>query len=136
MKQQALIEKIDCIRIPVDNLEKGLEFYSEKLGHELIWKTETAAGLALADDKSEIVLYTEPKGLEIDFKVKDVEEELKKFVEAGGKVVTGPFEIQIGNCAVVEDPWGNQYILLDSNKGILKTDENKKVIGLRKENDQ
>lgn len=131
MKKRTLFEKIDCIRIPVDNLEKGLQFYKEKLGHELIWKTKTTAGLQLADDTSEIVLYTEPKGLEIDFKVKEVKKALRVFTEAGGKVIAGSFDIPIGKCAVVEDPWSNQYVILDTSKGILKTDEDKKVIGLK-----
>lgn len=132
MKNKSLFTKIDCIRIPVDNLQEGLQFYCEKLGHELLWKTETTAGLKLADDESELVLYSEPKGLEIDFKVEKVEEALKEFVRAGGKIVTGPFDIPIGKCAVVKDPWENQYIILDSSKGLLETNSEKKVIGLTK----
>jgi hypothetical protein len=31
------------------------------------------------------------------------------------------FDIQIGRCIVVSDPWGNRLILLDINKGLLKT---------------
>jgi predicted enzyme related to lactoylglutathione lyase len=132
MKRKSLFTKIDCIRIPVDNLEKGLEFYSEKLGHELLWKREKSAGLKMPDDLSEIVIYTEDGGLEIDFKVENVKEASQEFVKAGGKLLTGPFDIQIGKCAVVEDPWGNKYIILDSSKGQLKTDKDKNVIGLKK----
>jgi hypothetical protein len=29
---------------------------------------------------------------------------------------------------VVEDPWGNQLVLLDCSKGVLQTDENGYVI--------
>lgn len=119
--KKALFDKIDCIRIPVENLEKGLDFYSKKLGHELLWKTETSVGLKLGDDKTEI-----------DFHVKDVQQASKAFVQAGGEIVKGPFEIPIGRCVVVKDPWENQYVILDSSKGIFETDENKKVIGLKK----
>ena len=132
MKRKSLIEKIDCIRIPVETIEKGLEFYSEKLGHELLWRREKSAGLKMADDLSELVLYTEDEGLEIDFKVENVKEASQAFVNAGGKIVYGPFDIQIGKCAVIEDPWKNKYIILDSSKGQLKTDKEKNVIGLKR----
>ncbi len=126
-----MFTKIDCVRIPVANLDDGLDFYSKKLGHEVLWKTDTAAGLRLNDDKSEIVLYIEPEGLEIDFKVDNVEQA----VQAGGEIVKGPFDIQIGKCVIVIDPWENQYVILDSSKGLLDTDANKYVIGLKKDID-
>ncbi len=130
--KKPLFDKIDCIRIPVTNLEEGISFYSEKLGHEIIWKTDDAIGLKLGNDKSEIVLFTEPKGLEIDFKVDDVHHAIKDFEEAGGKIMSGPFDIQIGKCVVVKDPWDNQYVILDSSKGTFKTNKNKEIIGLKK----
>ena len=128
---KSLFNKIDCVRIPVPNLEDGIDFYSKKLGHELLWKTKASAGLQISEDKSEIVLYTEPEGLEIDFQVKDVQLAVREFVQAGGKLVKGPFEIPIGKCVVVKDPWDNQYVILDSSKGTFETDENKQVIGLK-----
>ncbi len=128
----SLFTKIDCVRIPVKSLDAGIEFYSTKLNHHIIWRTETSVGLQLKDDKSEIVLYTEPAGLEIDFKVDNVKDAIEAFVQAGGSVVTGPFEIPIGLCAVVRDPWSNEYVLLDSSKGIFETDAHKQVVGLKK----
>jgi len=44
-------------------------------------------------------------------------------------VIVPPFEIQIGPCVVVEDPWGNLLVLLDASKGLLKTDIDRKVVG-------
>jgi lactoylglutathione lyase len=124
----SLFKKVDCVRIPVPNLHKGLQFYSDQLGHKLIWRTKDSAGLHLAHDDSEIVLYTQPKGLEIDFEVDDVDEAATRFVEAGGQLVSEPFEILIGKCVVVKDPWDNQYVLLDTGKGLLETDTEKNVI--------
>ena len=40
-----------------------------------------------------------------------------------------PFDIQIGRCVVVEDPWGNTLVLLDGSKGTLKTDADGNVTG-------
>jgi hypothetical protein len=50
-------------------------------------------------------------------------------VAAGGRVVAPPFEIQIGRCAVVADPWGNVLALIDMSKGALRTDAAGNVIG-------
>lgn len=68
----------------------------------------------------------------VDFKVESVEEALKAFQKAGGKVNYGPFDIDIGKCAVVEDLWGNTYCLLDMTKGKYKVNESNEVIGLVK----
>ena len=55
---------------------------------------------------------------------------IKQIIEAaGGKIVVPPFDIQIGRCVVVQDPWGNQFVLLDSSKGLLITDAEGNVIG-------
>ena len=47
---------------------------------------------------------------------------------AGGSIVSGPFDIKIGKCVVVADPWGNRLVLLDSTKGLLKTNNTGNVI--------
>jgi len=39
-----------------------------------------------------------------------------------------PFEIQIGRCVVVQDPFGNPLVLLDMSKGPLTTDAEGNVI--------
>jgi hypothetical protein len=35
-----------------------LKFYSEKLGHDIIWKTDFAAGLKLPNCDAELVIST------------------------------------------------------------------------------
>ena len=125
----ALLRKVDCVRLYVDNLEAGLAFYRDRLGHELIWRTETAAGLRLPESDAELVIQTEDRRQETDLLV-DSAEEAAKFVEqAGGKVIVPPFDIQIGRCVVLEDPWGNPLVLLDTSKGLFKTDAEGNVIG-------
>jgi hypothetical protein len=51
------------------------------------------------------------------------------FVEAGGSIVVPPFDIQIGRCVVVADPWGNRLVLLDMSKGPLMADARGNVVG-------
>ena len=114
----------------VPDLEAGLEFYRDKLGLELIWQTETAAGLKLGDDGSEVVINVEPLEWKTDLLVESVRDAVEQFTESGGSVLRGPFEIPIGKAAVVRDPWGNEYTLLDQSKGTLDTDADRNVTGV------
>lgn len=124
-----LIRKVDCVRVYVPDLETGLAFYRDRLGHGLVWRTKTAAGLRLPDSDAEIVLQTEEQRQETDLLVDSADEAAKLIEAAGGRVVVPPFDIQIGRCVVVEDPWGNPLVLLDTSKGLLKTDPGGNVIG-------
>jgi predicted enzyme related to lactoylglutathione lyase len=127
-----LIRKVDCIQIHVPDLDAGLAFYRDQLGHTLIWRTERAAGLRLPDTDAEIVLQTERPGIEINLLVDDVDVAVARIVAAGGAVVVPPFEIQIGRCVVVQDPWGINLILLDASKGLLETDADGNIVGNRR----
>lgn len=49
-------------------------------------------------------------------------------MEAGGKVVTLPFDIAVVRCAIVEDPWGNRLVILDLSRGLLVTDADHNVL--------
>jgi predicted enzyme related to lactoylglutathione lyase len=123
-----LIKKVDCLSIPVPDLDAALAFYSARLGHELLWRSRTAAGLKLPDSNAELVLHTSDRPLETDLAVDSVPDALARFTAAGGRVLRGPFEIQIGRCAVVADPWDNVLVILDASKGTVRVDERKRVI--------
>jgi predicted enzyme related to lactoylglutathione lyase len=123
-----LIRKVDCVRFYVPDLEAGLAFYRDQLGHELIWRTPTAVGLRLPETDAEIVLQTEEQHQEVDWLVDSADEAAQRIERAGGKVIVPAFDIQIGRCVVVEDPWGNPLVLLDISKGLLKTDSDGNVI--------
>ena len=56
---EPLIQKVDCVRLYVADLESGLSFYRDQLGLDLIWRTENAIGLRMPNDETEIVLHTE-----------------------------------------------------------------------------
>ncbi len=124
-----MFHKIDCIRLRVADLNAALAFYRDQLGHRLIWHTESTIGLGMSDTDAELVLYPGDGGEEIDFLVDSAEEAALRFVEAGGKIVVPPFDIQIGRCVVVEDPWGTKLVLLDISKGLLLTDLDGNIIG-------
>ena len=128
-KPEPLIRQVDCIQIHVPDLEAALDFYRDRLGHELIWRTDTAAGLRLPESEAEIVVQTERPQLEPNLKVDSADDAADQFVKAGGSVVVPPFDIQIGRCAVVQDPFGNRLVLLYMTKGRFGTDEQGNVTG-------
>lgn len=126
-----LFENVDCIQLYVDDLDKGLSFYKDAMGLKLLWRTDKACGLGMKKGIAEIVLTLEHNDM-VDLKVNDVESVLPKFIAAGGKVIYGPFDIDIGKCAVVADSWKNQYCILDMTKGTYDTDEGGNVNGVSK----
>ena len=128
MSDGPLLRKVDSLALRVADLDDGLAFY-ERLGHELLWRTATGVGLRLPESEAELVLQTERPGPETDLTVENVGQAIERFVAAGGRVVVAPFDITIGRCAVVADPWDNHLVLLDNSKGRLMTDEEGNVTG-------
>ncbi len=127
---EPLIRKVDAIQIVVPDLEAGLAFYRDKLGHELRWRNEASAGLAMPDSDTELVLQTALSRPETDLLVQSVDEAVSRFEEAGGTIVTPPADIPVGRVAIVRDPWGNQLVLLDLSKGTFDTDAAGNVTGV------
>src|SRR4030095_16160018 len=122
-----LLLNVDCHSLPVADLDAAIQFYVS-LGHELIWRDSVAAGLRLPQSEAELVLHTDTRPIETDFRVRSVTEAVAAFVRAGGRLIRGPFEIRIGLCAVLADPWNNPIVILDTSKGLLKVDEHKNVV--------
>ncbi len=125
----ALLCRVDCVRFPVEDLESGLAFYRDALGLELLWRDGDSAGLRMPVDGTEIVIHTRGGSPETDLLVQNADEAARAIVEAGGSVKVSPFDIRIGRCCVVRDPWGNELVLLDCSKGLLNTDEHGNVTG-------
>jgi predicted enzyme related to lactoylglutathione lyase len=127
----ALLRNVDCVRIPVPDLDAALAFYADRLGHDLIWRTTEAAGLRLPGGDTELVLRVDRPEPEVDFLVDSADEAAAAVVTAGGTVITPPFDIPVGRVAVVADPFGNALCLLDLSKGRYVTGEDGTVTGVR-----
>jgi lactoylglutathione lyase len=126
---EPLFQKIDCLALPVPNLDEAVEFYGA-LGHKLKWRAETSAAFSLPNSTAELIVMTDRSVRETDITVESVDEAIDKFVSVGGRLVNGPFDIPIGRCALVADPWDNLLVLLDNSKGYLATDDDGNVTGL------
>ena len=125
---RGLLLKVDCHSLPVTDLDAAIGFYGA-LGHELVWRDAVAAGMRLPDSETELVFHTDGRPIETDFQVESVPDAIAALVRAGGRLVHGPFEIRIGRCAVLVDPWDNPIVILDTSKGLLQVDDHKNVIG-------
>ena len=127
---QPLILRVDAVQIIVSDLEAGLAFYRDKLGHELRWRNETSAGLAMPNSDTELVIQTALEEPETDLLVESADEAAQRFVEAGGTVIVPPSGVPVGRVAVVQDPWGNRLVLLDLSMGTFDTDADGNVTGV------
>jgi len=126
MTTDPLFQAVDCLQVPVTDLGAALQFYQQELGHALVWRSPTAAGLRLGD--TELVLTTERPELEPNLLVTSVHEAVQRFTRAGGSLEVAPFDLAVGRGAVVRDPWGNRLVLLDLSRGLLRTDPDHNVI--------
>lgn len=122
---------LDAVTIPVPDLDQGMAFYCGDLGHELLWRNDAIgqAGLSTPQSSTEIVLTTQ-QPYEPDWKVTSADVAAEVFRACGGKVLMEPIDIPIGRLAVVEDPFGNRLVVLDSTKGTYQTDRSGAVIGV------
>lgn len=118
------------MRLPVADLDAGLAFYREALGLKLNWRTEAAAGLRMPETDAEFVIHTEGQPPETDLLVDDADAAAAKIAKSGGRVIAPPFDIPVGRCAVVADPWGNVLVVLDLSKGKYATDSSGNVTGV------
>lgn len=123
----ALFKHVDAVVLAVPNLEDGIKFYCDKLGHELKWRDESSAGLKLGE--SELVLSTKLTQ-ETDILVESVEDAIEKFNNLGGEVIVEPEDIPVGKVTVVKDPFGNALTLVDLSKGTYSTDAKNMVTGI------
>jgi hypothetical protein len=100
---------------------RGDLFLWGKLGHRLLWRSHEAAGFALPETDAELVVHMH-LGPETDILVDDVDEAFASFLSAGGEALQPPFDIAIGRCARIRDPFGNELVIQDQSKGRLVTD--------------
>jgi lactoylglutathione lyase len=114
-----MLRKIDCVMIRVDDLEAAAAYYSRVFGMRPVWQDKTAIGLAFPETDAEVVLHCDqgiPSKVEVHYLVDDVVSAVRTFEQQGCRVRETPFDIPIGKCAVIEDPFGTTLCILDMTK--------------------
>ncbi|MFX1506349.1 MAG: VOC family protein [Promethearchaeota archaeon] len=108
------------IEIPVLDLKKGLEFYETVFGWSFDRERIPNQGYAVINGSIGISIFqTEkirPKGLNIGFRVEDIDKTLKKVVSKEGKVIKEKFHYaNFGDVAVFQDCFGNELSLTSNS---------------------
>ncbi|HSX33247.1 MAG TPA: SET domain-containing protein-lysine N-methyltransferase [Candidatus Saccharimonadales bacterium] len=122
-----VLKKLDAVLVKVPSIEEGLEFYRMQLGQITRWKKQDMAAVRLGD--ADLVLSTKLDP-ETDMLVESVAHAVEVFVKAGGSVVVQPEDIDVGMMAVVQDPFGNRFTLIDLSKGTYQMNEAHEIIGI------
>jgi lactoylglutathione lyase len=116
----ARLRKIDCVMIRVTDAHAAADFYTSVFGLRRLWEDDTAIGLVFPESDAEIVVHTDadiPSEVEVHYLVDDVVEATEAFVAGGCQMLVEPFDIVIGKCAVIADPFGTRLCILDMTKG-------------------
>ena len=131
MRDVPVLHSLDAVTIRVPDLDSGLRFYRDALGHDLKWRNDEIgqAGLKLPGSDTEIVLSTQLEYAP-NWLVDSAEEAARVIVQSGGTMIAGPLEIPVGQVAIVADPFGNALILVDLSKGRYPTDDAGRVTGV------
>ena len=115
-----MLRKIDCVMLKVSELEKAAAYYETVFGLKRLWQDEHSVGMGMPETDAEIVLHDNadlPKEISVHYLVDDVLQAVDTLAKQGCITRAAPFDIAIGKCAVVEDPFGNTLALLDMTNG-------------------
>jgi len=114
-----MLRKIDCVLVRVPDLAPAVEFYTRVFGLRPLWRDEESAGMGLPETDAEVVLHTMdlPADRSVHYLVDDVPGAVATARQAGCAVRVEPFEVAVGRCAVLTDPFGSTVCLLDLSKG-------------------
>lgn len=115
-----MLRKIDCVMIRVDDVEAAASYYAKVFDLRPLWSGDGSIGLVFAESDAEIVLHNDPaipSSVEVYYKVDDVVAAVAHYTAQGCQVLVAPFDITIGKCAVMKDPFGTRLCILDGTKG-------------------
>ena len=106
--------------IRVDDVEAAAAYYAKVFGLHPQWSGDDSIGLAFPETDAEMVLHNDPNipsSVEVHYLVDDVVDAVAHFAVHGCQVLVAPFDITIGKCAVISDPFGTRLCILDMAKG-------------------
>ena len=117
-----MLRKIDCVMIRVNDVEAAANYYTDVFGLHPLWSSEDSIGLVFPETDAEIVLHRNPdipSSVEVHYLVDDVVTAVATYLAQGCHLLVEPFDIAIGKCAVIADPFGTRLCILDMTRGPL-----------------
>ncbi len=104
------------IEIPVLDLNQGIEFYETVFGWTFDRERMPNQGYATINGSIGISIFqTEkirPKGLNIGFRVENIDDTLSKIISKEGKIIKEKFHYEnFGDVAIFQDCFGNELSL-------------------------
>ncbi|GAB3391034.1 hypothetical protein GCM10027568_15990 [Humibacter soli] len=126
-----LLLAVDAVTLAVPDLDAGVAFYRDRLGHRLRWRNDAIgqAGLECPQSRTEIVLTTRLQS-EPNWLVHDAIAAARFIESVGGRIIRPAIEIPVGRVSIAEDPFGNRLVLVDLSKGLYQTDDTGSVTGV------
>jgi lactoylglutathione lyase len=115
-----MFRKIDCVMIYVGDLELAVAYYTQVFGLHSLWRDAWSIGLGFPEADAEIVLHNDsglPSKVEVHYLVDDVIQAVVTLRQESCTILVEPFDIAIGKCAVVQDPFGTRLSILDMSRG-------------------
>jgi lactoylglutathione lyase len=117
-----MLRKIDCVMIRVEDVDLSAAYYAKVFGLRPKWSGEGALGLVFfPESDAEIVLHRDtsiPSSVEVHYLVDNVLFAVAHYAAEGCEILAAPFDITIGKCAVIRDPFGTRLCILDITKGL------------------
>lgn len=105
-----LFEALDYLYLPAPEIEAAIDFYTETLGGELLWRIRDGdtwvAAVRLVPAAPLVVLanHLEPgRGLLV-YRARSLAETQRRLADHGWSVEGEPFELPQGPCVVLRDP--------------------------------
>jgi predicted enzyme related to lactoylglutathione lyase len=115
-----MLRKIDCVMIRVNDIKAAAAYYAKVFGLQPQWSADDSIGLVFPESDTEIVLHYDlniPSSVEVHYLVENVIAAVANYAAQGCRVLVEPFDIAIGKCAVIADPFGTRLCILDMMKG-------------------
>jgi predicted enzyme related to lactoylglutathione lyase len=106
--------------IRVDDVEAAARYYTQVFGLHPQWSGDGSIGLVFPESDAEVVLHSDPdipSSVEVHYFVDDVVAAVAHYEAQGCQILVTPFDITIGKCAVIKDPFGTRLCILDMTKG-------------------
>ncbi len=114
------LRKIDSVSVKVADPAAAADWYVRVMGLIPLWKDSRSIGLRFPENDAEIVLHNNrriPGRVDVSYLVAHADRAASGLRRQGCKILAGPFDIPIGKCVVIQDPFGVPMTLLDMSKG-------------------